>query len=278
MAQGLARDRLACLRNIEHLLQSPKIGPKAIAQVVEEMRRVSNPPGDALVALVELLGSRHADVDGMDLLSFAREHGTVLAETIEQAAKSDMGAKARLRLEAGIKRHVRELESLWELIDLLDRAAASSTTELYLNDLVLGGLTKYTPAFPGQTGVVHVCLSPAKDGSTVVTDARALVPLMATTLGLLVGSETKALRVDASLGASGEAILVCEPSQVDSPVFVPCLLPRVIEPTLTVVRRAASWVGVLLSFDTDASRTTLVIPPRNVGQRAAGAATTEEVS
>ena len=260
-ALGLARDRLASLRNLEQLLKSRNIGPKAIKEVVNGIRRGSQPPGDALAALIEMVGSRSLSIDVSGLLAFARERALFLDDAMDEAAKSKMGAAARLRLESKTVQLVADMEALRDLIGLLDSATTTAATELRLNALAVEALKQCPPTLPKRSSIVNVSVMSAKEDATVVADARSIVPLMATAFGLIASERTKSLRVETSLGADGEAILACEPSPDGSLPGVQCSLPRVIAPSLSAVRSAASLTGVSFSYDERASRVGLIIPP-----------------
>jgi hypothetical protein len=265
-AQGFVRDGLASLRNLEHLLKSPKIGPRALERVVAEIHGASQPLGDALVLLIELVRSRSAGLDVTSLLGFTRDSVSFLDDAIAQAAKSDMGAKSRLRLEAQVVRLAADLDALRDLIDLLDAATSAIPNELDLNALAMEALAKRAPATLKQPGIVHVAVTRAKEGSTVVADARVVMPLMAVAFGLVVSQQTKLLQVSATLDGKGEAKVTCGPRANGHAAAVPCVLPRVIVPSLDVVRSAAALTGASLFFEEAEARVSLVIPPGQISQ------------
>ena len=267
-SQGLVRERLASLRNLEHLLKSPKTGPKALIRIVSETRRCMEPPGSALNAYLELVGKRSADVDVSGLLAFVKVCATFIEEAFSEAETSKMGAKARLSLEGKIVRLVSDVNALRDLIDLLDASATANATELQVNALVVETLAKCAPGKPQRSNVVHVFWERTAEDATVYADARVMMPWMATAFGLTAGKGVRALRVNTSVGSDGEVLFRCEhcaPGLGDS---VPCIFPRVVAPTLGVLRNAASLCGITFGVDENAQSVDFVIPPERASNGA----------
>ena len=147
-AHGFVRDGLAALVNLENLLKSPRIGPKALEKVVAELRPGSRPLGDAVIMLIDLVDARAPSGVSDALREFTRERIERLDAAIQQAAGSDMGAKARLRLEAQVVQLGGELNALRDLVELLDAATTLLPTELDLNALTMEALGKLAPSTP----------------------------------------------------------------------------------------------------------------------------------
>jgi hypothetical protein len=265
-AQGFVRDGLASLRNLENLLKSPRIGPRALGKVVAELRPGSLPLGDALVTLIDLVASRKPRLDVADLRECTRDRAKLMNEAIERAAQSDMGAKSRLQLEAQVMRLVAELDALRDLVVLLDAATGFIPTELDLNALAMESLAKLAPSAVRHPGLVHVATCPAPDGATVVTDTRVIMPLVALGLGFVAKSGIKSLQLTSTTDASGGAEVTCGEHTNGRPATVPCVPPRVLGPSLGVACSAASLVGVTFSFDEAERRVRLGIPAGQVSQ------------
>lgn len=265
-AQGFVRDGLASLRNLENLLKSPRIGPRALGKVVAELRPGSQPLGDALVTLIDLVASREPKLDVADLRECTRDRAKLMNDAIERAAQSDMGAKSRLQLEAQVMRLVAELDALRDLVVLLDAATGFIPTELDLNALAMESLAKLTPSGSRQPGSVLVATCPASDGATVVTDTRVIMPLVALSLGFVTGSGTKSVQMTSTMDSLGGAVLTCAEHTNGRPATIPCVPPRILEPSLGVACSAASLVGVTFAFDEAERRVRLVIPAGQVSQ------------
>jgi hypothetical protein len=259
-ANGFVRDGLAALRNLENLLKSPRIGPRALEQVVAELRPGSRPLGDAFLMLIDLIDAREPKTVSAALRTFTRERIESLDEAIDRASGSDMGAKARLRLEAQVVKLGGELDALRDLVDLLDAATTILPTELDLNALTTEALGKLAPSSAKHPRLAKVAYAAAPDSATVVTDPRVVMPLLAAALAMLVSNNIRSIHVSASIDDRGGTLLICRPHANGQPANIPCVPPRVIAPTLDVARTAASLAGAELVFDEPDNVVRVMIP------------------
>lgn len=263
-AHGFVRDGLASLRNLENLLKSPRIGPKALEKVVAELRPGIAPLGDAFAMIIDLVASRQPALAGAaSLRSFTVDRVAQLDAAIAHAATSDMGAKARLQLEAKVVRLGAELDASRDLVDLLDAATLVRPTELDLNALATEAISKRTPPSVRHPRVVYVGYTPAAESATVVTDPRVIMPLLATALGLVRETGASKIQIAAASSEQGTA-LACSGRSNGHPATTACLAPCIIEPTLEVARSAAMLAGAVFRFEGADQRVRLAIPPAHV--------------
>src|SRR5260221_6560107 len=143
-SRGIVRDALAAIGNLEHLLRSPRVGPRALAQVIPGLRGLCDP---LLASVEQMLAqvrvSAELPVEGAcdELASFATTVCDRLRISLSHNAAMD--ARSRLAFESSIVHAGAELNSVLQLLDLLIRATERSDTELHIDE-VLGVL--FTPA------------------------------------------------------------------------------------------------------------------------------------
>lgn len=266
-AQGYVRDGLASLRNLEHLLKSPRIGPRALEQVVAELLPVSRPLGEAFTTIIDLIDARHGSGAVPDSLrAFARDRIGRLDGAIAKAAGSDMGAKSRLKLESQVVRLGADLDALRDLMDLLDASTTFLPTELDLNALTMESLAKLAPPAPKHPRRVQVAFTAAPDRATVVADPRVIMPLLATALGIVAASRAESILVSAEVDEMQQTLLTLRPQSNGQAATIPCVPPPIIEPSLDVVRAAASLTRTELTVDEAKHSVCILIPPGQVSQ------------
>jgi hypothetical protein len=212
----------------------------------------SQPFGDALLTLIGKVASRNPTIDLEALRDCTRDRLKQTSKAIESAAKSDMGAKARLQLEADMARLVAELDALQALVALLVAATQYTPTELELDGLWAESISKMAPSSNKQPGLVHVATSASPNSSpwegSVHADASVVSPLIALAIGSLANLGVKNILTTPSLVTSG-VIITCSELINGNAVMTPCLPPRILEPSLGVACRAAALVGISFSVD-----------------------------
>jgi hypothetical protein len=266
-AHGSVRDGLAALRNLENLLKSPRIGPRALGQVVAEVRPGSRPLGDAFSLLIDIIGRRNGNLPLVsELTAFTQARVTRLDNALVHAVRSDMGAKARLTLEAEVGRLASELDALRRLVDLLDAATSLAPTELDLNAVATVALAKLAAPVPRPPRMVHVGFSQAPQSATVFADPRVVIPLISVAIGLVARSGVRFIELIARSKPNGEALLACAAEGGESQARTPCVPPPIIAPTLVVARAAAETLGGRFVFDEHAQEAELLIPSLGISQ------------
>ncbi len=265
-ARGSVRDVLAALQNLEHLLRSPRVGPKALSQVIHEIRPSCQPIGDGIDALIEQISPRVAEPDRVAVLSpFTRRRAERLDAALVKAAASDMGARARLSLEVEVRQLRAELDAVRELIDLLDAAASFSPTELDVDALVTHALSVRAANDLRRPDVVRVMVEPCA-GCTMVSDPRVIMPLIA--LGVAVAATAGGAGVHLTAEPQGaDGLLTFVAVRDVTAGAIACVPPRVVAPTVDLTALAAREVG--LAFDVgEGGRVQLTVPAAHVSQTA----------
>lgn len=270
-ARGSVRDVLAALQNLEHLLRSPRVGPKSLTQVIHEIRPSCQPIGDVFDRLVDQVAVRVSEPERVrELATFARDRAAQLDEALVRAASSDMGARARLSLEVGVRQLRAELDAVRELLDLLDAATNFCPTELDINALVPHALAVRAPSDPRRPDVARVSFRPCTGCSGIVSDPRVLMPLIAFAVALAARGDRRLVDISASSDGT-EGVIMFGPGQASSAEGIACIPPRVVEPTLAVLQVVVGVVG--MHFDVSGSeRVSLRVPPGHISRSAACAA------
>ncbi len=167
------RDALAALRNLETLLKSPRVGPQIYFDLFPEL----------FVGLESLRAAFMADPrttipDGPRdaLRPFALEKLDRVERSM-RAAQTERGARGRLLLERELGAVMTELDACVELLDLTERAACLSPTELSLGELVRVALEQGAGISPVFAADVFVDLPATECG--MEADAHVTMRLVA---------------------------------------------------------------------------------------------------
>ena len=125
-ARGSLRDALGGLSNLRQLLQSVKVGPKAISDVLGSVQSSCA----AIPATVRTLvhsdkPNANEDTVVTELTSFIEPRAEKLQSALAKASKKPIYAANRLSLEKVVLEVLPELEAARELAELLDNARHS---------------------------------------------------------------------------------------------------------------------------------------------------------
>jgi hypothetical protein len=141
VARGAARDGAAAIEGFAQLLGSRRVGPRAVARALTEVREGCATLGQALEDLERSLGeilerdpeaARAAHV----LLKDARTNAEVLFTALLSHEKAAIDARVRLALENRVVRIASEISGALWLADLLAAAASPRPTPLGLADML----------------------------------------------------------------------------------------------------------------------------------------------
>jgi hypothetical protein len=138
-ARGVVRDALASVRNLEHLLRSPRVGARALAEVVPGLRSSCDPLAmsvDQILKQVRAMADGPVDAATAELEAFMPGVVDRLRAALDQRAGSASDAKGRLAFEGAIALVGAELNSVRQLLDLLVRATERSDTDLSIQEVV----------------------------------------------------------------------------------------------------------------------------------------------
>jgi hypothetical protein len=135
--RGTVRDALGGLRNLEQLLGSLRVGPRALLSVLPDIQTCCPPLADAIAGLSSIVAGKltqATDVVGQ-LSQTSIASVTTLAQAIDVVTKSTFNAKSRLRLEQLVSSTTRDIEATFELIELLGEVAWGRTMPISLAEM-----------------------------------------------------------------------------------------------------------------------------------------------
>jgi hypothetical protein len=119
-ARGTFREALAALRNVTSLARSRNVGPKAMLDVLSDVRAGCRGLGQALDDLLRAMRPRLCEIAANELGAFLRERLSVLDVELDTARSSNMAARDRLRLEQALEQLIAELDAAHALIGMLE--------------------------------------------------------------------------------------------------------------------------------------------------------------
>jgi hypothetical protein len=134
---GMMRDTMGGIHNLQHLLGSVKVGPKALARVIPFVHASCAPLIASAGELPRDASVRLGECDSFEDLSSLvtrrmRELESVLGDTRREALR----ASDRLRLEASLSVTVRDLDGALELIELMMEATATGRVPVDVTDVI----------------------------------------------------------------------------------------------------------------------------------------------
>jgi len=136
-ARGTLRDALGGLGNLDQLLRSLRVGPKALSSVLPDVLDSCAPARAAVSQLLEAAGERIGDQRVIEELEhYFAPRLRELEQSIARATKTVMNARHRLELERVVTRVTPELEAARALLDLLEEALAAPSIRLKLRELL----------------------------------------------------------------------------------------------------------------------------------------------
>jgi hypothetical protein len=176
-AHGTLREALAALRNLSNLVRSRKVGPRAILDLVPDVRSACGPLAQVVPEALSLLEPHLEPAALTELRAFLLERGALLARELAVAEDGSMSAKQRLHLEQVLAESWRDLSGSRALLSLLESSVYEQDMPSELRELMLQSYSG-----PPSAGQVH-SLIPAHlhgDGVEVsVNQPRTMAALLA---------------------------------------------------------------------------------------------------
>jgi hypothetical protein len=174
------RDALASVRNLEHLLRSPRVGARALAQVIPGLKGSCGPLAvsvDQMLQHVRAVAAGPVDAATAELEAFIPGVVERLRSVLDQRSGAAVDAKGRLAFESAIALVGAELNSVRQLLDLLVRATEQSDTDLSIQEVVHETfLASFRPG-PSRN-LIKVLASYETDASDFRASPQILMPLI----------------------------------------------------------------------------------------------------
>lgn len=248
-ARGTLRDALGALGNLDQLLRSLRVGPKAISAVLPDVLDSCGPARDAVRELLSRTGERLGSTSAVtELEQFFTPRLEELTQSIELATRTPMHARHRLELERVVTRLSSELEAGRALLDLLEAALAAPTIRLKLREL-LDQVT--TAEFAKAAEPLKTTLRGRVED--IELSVQPQVAMMLLTLGanlVVAGQEGGTPELSVEARPDGGCTIRF---QMGTGAGETLLLPRqvIVPPTLTCVETAATKMGCRVERGSD---------------------------
>ena len=264
-ANGLVRDVLAAVRNLENLLRSPLVGPRALAPVIPDLRELCGPLQESVNEIHSYVKATTttATIGAVQALSEQiRATCDRLHLALERASASAMDAKARLAFEAEIQDVGADLNSVRHLMTLLAHAIDSPQTEVELDvrEVIREVFETASRRDPRQSRQVPVVVSVSGESFGLRACAQVVMPLIGIGIAVVHRSVQGPLALDAISTPGHPPFIVISgrpPGQGDGRAFE---VPPLTAPSVVCAETAARLIGA--SFEVRPDRVTVVLPAR----------------
>jgi len=244
-ARGVVRDALASVRNMEHLLRSPRVGARAIAQVIPELKGSCDPLARSLEQVLQAVrdvANGSVEAATAELETFMPGVVERLRAALDQRSGAAADAKGRLAFENDIVLVGAELNSVRQLLDLLVRATERSDTDLSIQEVVHETfLVSFRPTPPRE--MIKVLASYETDASGFRASPQILMPLISIGIAMSRGTADEPVFLQATcLHDEPVRILIARsgPAGSEEYTFEP---PLIVPPTLVCAQTAARLAG-----------------------------------
>lgn len=254
-ARGSVLDGLAALQNFEYLLRSPRVGPRSLGRIVDELRSSCSPIRVAFELMVTEISQREENARLLgELAREVETHMSRLDETLLKAGRADMGARARIALETEVHKVGVALAAQWRLLDVLDHATQSRHAELDAMDVARAAVQQLSQAH-GVPSVDVALIAPASP-ATLFTDPRVAMPLIGYAIGVVALQGTSTIGVQVST-RNGSALVKVSPCRPVAGATL-CVVPRVDGLVVEAASMAAWRVGGF--FEPDDKHCSVALP------------------
>lgn len=254
---GPLRNGLGALENLRLLLQSIKVGQKALFAAIAEVHADCAPMIASALAMREVLTASGVQAD------CGRKLGDALAANLRQleselariVASGRLSVAGRLKLEVEIARAALDLGAALPLVSLLERATRARPIDSTPVDLIHGSSCEGS-----EPDAVMVPVAGVDAGGALPIDLDAAALLVSIGVSLVVHGqpEQKASMLFAPAVGGPSSTIIQRGDGTGAPVCIATL--RVIEPTLLCARAAAERLGGSIDYAPDEHRVILRWP------------------
>lgn len=236
----MMRDTVGGIHNLQHLLGSVKVGPKALARVIPFVHAACEPLIASAGELPRDAGERLGSADSFEELSGLvtrrmRELERVLGETRREALR----ASDRLRLEAAISATVKDLDGALELIELMVEATALGRVPVDVTDVIRESTVRQDTG-SGRGRRVDLTFEEPGRPISVLVNPRLALRLVGFAAAIATGRDG-GVHVRTSTADSTCRLSITPPAKTEKPLTlaVPPLI-ELSERCVTDIARAAS--------------------------------------
>lgn len=257
-AGGVMRDTVGAIHNLQHLLGSMRVGPKALSRVIPDVHASCAP---MVTAARDLVATARARVESVPSCADLAELIVVRMRELERALDHAKGvtlkASDRLMLEGTVTRVVKDLDGALELVELLVEASATGRVPVDVTDVVReSGSRPDTGSGRGRR--VRVSIDAPEGAVLVRVNPRLALRLFAFSVAAAVGGKEDAVHAVITSDQASCRLHV-EPSRGGKDgVIVPA--PPLIDLSLRCAAEVARGGGGSLEASPDRAFVNLTFP------------------
>ena len=257
-ARGSFRDAMGGLKNLDQLLRSLKVGPKALATVIPDVRAGCLTMRQSVVTLLDAVESRlSGDHDAVKRLrAFVMPTVDAVATVLD--IEGPVNARARLTLETSVRSHLDDLESARSLTDLLISSLWGISVRLELSDVVHQAFQLADQGDIAEGPELKATVAPPSGPIELLVNASAVVALLSIAVSVVaVSSESNVphIQIHNDPGNNRGLIVTAEPGTGNQLTLT---RQRLIDPTIPCIEEAAEAVGASLIRDVEDGRLSLL--------------------
>lgn len=177
--RGTVRDALGGLRNLEQLLGSLRVGPRALTSVLPDVCASCVPLAESIDGLAGLIASKlpGAGAIAQDIRRLTHQRLDGFASVLSAIEQQTLNARHRLRLEEAVSEATRDVESIVEIIDMLGEAGWGRVMPLRLSEVLREAYRSSDPPSSSQPAVRLVLVNASEPGECLA-NPRALVLML----------------------------------------------------------------------------------------------------
>lgn len=253
-ASGVLRDAVGAIHNLQHLLGSTRVGPRALSRVIPDVRAACQPAIAAAGDLVKVVQEEQPREPVAELGSLITTRMLDLEGALATAKR--FTAVERLALEQAVQQSVRDLDGALELVDLLVESSATSRVSLDATDVIRESATRADTG-SGRGRRVRVQFASPEGPMMIRANPRVAVRLFAFIVGLVTRKENAA---GVSATSEHDRCRLDVVAQRDDGEGLAVLVPPVIPLTERFVLEVAHMVGADVSLTLDTRAGSLAFP------------------
>ncbi len=256
-ARGVLRDVLAAVRNLEDLLRSPRVGSRALAQIIPELQGFGTPllvSVDQILWSVQEAAELPVDTAVAEVGAYVQAVCSRLRSSLDLALRAPLDAKSRLSFESALGQAGAQLNSVRQLLDLLIQATERSDTELDIEEVIEVAFSE-PPRTNPRASLVKVVAAYVHDASEFRARPGVLLPLISIGVGMAPGPAKDPVFVSA-VCRRGEPVVIttCRDCPVSGNEYL-FESPLIVPPTLVSAQTAARLAGG--SFEVGSDKVTI---------------------
>ncbi|HMJ12492.1 MAG TPA: hypothetical protein VK524_13805 [Polyangiaceae bacterium] len=266
-ARGELRDAVGALKNLDQLLRSLRVGPRALSSVIPDVHascvQMLRAAKDVLAAIAAKLVPNTEATAALEAFMLPRI--AELEQGLSVAMNRQMIAKHRLALERIVTELTRDLDCARELIDLLEEATSAPRICVDLSELLQ---QTFKPFDSEDTERPRAALDLSAQSVEVYVSPRVATALFSIAAEFTSGDGSP-LRIALERDAAGRGSVTMARDSASTAERSEARY--MIEPMAVCLRAAASVLGAELEHSADGSSLRIIWPNESSTRKRAGA-------